>query len=128
MIPRKLCVSAKTIMLCIPVFLLLSCQNPAHWYPEAEVSVSGSVEYVDQSGARGLTVTLLIHNSSDTSIISSVLTVKALTDKREYLHTVSSSLRIIPDGTIALTVSIPYLEADEQLKANGVSVYDAFFE
>jgi hypothetical protein len=115
-------------MLSIPVFLLLSCQNPTHWYPEAEVSMSSHTEYTDQSGAKALAVTLLIHNSGDMTIVSSTLTVKALTDKREYLHTVSSALRIIPDGKVALTASMPYLEADEQLKADGVSVYDAFFE
>jgi hypothetical protein len=110
------------------VALFLSCQNPARRYPEAEVSVSSHTEYTDQSGAKGLAVSLLIHNTSDTTIVSSTLTVQALTDKRTYLQTMSSTLRIIPDGTVALTASIPYLEADEQLKAGGVSVYDAFFE
>jgi hypothetical protein len=119
----------KIAFLCVSVFFLLfSCQNPARWYPEAEASVSGSAEYIDQSGAKGLAVTLLIHNTGDTTILSSTLTVKALTNKREYLHTVSSALRIIPGGKAAFTASIPYLEAGEQIKANGVSVYDAFFE
>jgi copper(I)-binding protein len=108
--------------------LFFSCQNPARWYPEAEVSVSHT-EYTDQTpSAKALVVTLLIHNSGDTTIVSSTVTVKARTDKREYLHTISSALRIIPGGTVALTASIPYLEIDEQLKADGVSVYDAFFE
>jgi hypothetical protein len=109
-------------------FLFLSCQNPARWYPEAEVSVSSHTEYTDQNDAKGLAVTLLIHNTGDTTIVSSTLTVKAVTDKREYLQTISSALRIIPDGTVALTVSISYLEANEQLKADGVSIYNAFFE
>lgn len=119
----------KCAFLCVSVFLLfLSCQNEARWYPEAEVSVSYT-EYTDQTtSAKALAVTLLIYNSGETTIVSSTVTVKARTDKREYLHTISSALRIIPGGTVALTASIPYLETDEQLKADGVSVYDAFFE
>jgi hypothetical protein len=127
MIPRKFRVSAKTVMLSIPLLLLFSCQNPARWYPKAEVSVSNRIEYTE-SNTKRLAITLLIHNTGDTTIVSSTLTVKALTGKREYLQTISSALRIIPGGKVALIVSIPYLEADEELKANGVSVYDAFFE
>ena len=127
MIPRKLCVSAKIVMLSIPLLLLISCQNEGRWYPEAEVSVSSYTE-LTASDEKALAVNLLIHNSGDTTIVSSTVTVKALTDKREYLHTISSALRIIPGGTVALTASILYLETDEQLKAGGVSVYDAFFE
>jgi hypothetical protein len=112
------------------VFFLLSCQNPARWYPDAEVSVSGRAEYADPTapGGKALAVTLAIKNTGDSTIVSSALTVKAVTNKREYLQTVGSTLRIIPGGSIALTVSIPYLEANEQLTADGVSVYDAFFE
>ncbi|MDR1325523.1 MAG: hypothetical protein LBK00_05755 [Treponema sp.] len=62
----------KYIFLCVSVFLLLiSCQNEGRWYPEAEVSVSGSVEYVYQSESKALAVTLVIHNTSDTAIVSS---------------------------------------------------------
>lgn len=107
--------------------LFLSCQNPARWYPEAGVSVSSHTEY-PESGAKGLAGTMVIHNTGETTIVSSTLTVKARTDKREYLQTINSALRIIPDGKVALTASIPYLEADEQIKADSVSVYDAFFE
>ena len=118
-------------MLSLPLFLFFSCQNEGRWYPEAEVSVSGHTQYADLTapGGTALAVTLLIHNTSDTTIVSSTVTVKAeTTTERAYLQTVSSTLRLIPDSTVALTVSIPYLEADEQLKADGVSVYDAFFE
>jgi hypothetical protein len=114
-------------MLSIPFLLLLSCQNEGRWYPEAEVSVSSYTE-LTASDEKALTVNLLIHNSGDTTIVSSTVTVKAVTNTREYLQTVSSTLRIIPGGTVALTASIPYLETGEQLKAGGVSVYDAFFE
>ncbi|MDR1325583.1 MAG: hypothetical protein LBK00_06065 [Treponema sp.] len=87
----------KYMFLCVSVFLLLSCQNEAHWYPNAEVSVSSHTEYTGlTASAKALAVTLLTHNTGDTSIVSSALTVRTLTDKREYLHTVSSTLRIIP--------------------------------
>jgi hypothetical protein len=94
------------------------------------VSVSVRAEYADPTapGGKSLSVTLAIKNTGDSTIVSSALTVKAVTNKRGYLQTVGSALRIIPGGSIALTVSIPYLEANEQLAANGVSVYDAFFE
>jgi hypothetical protein len=128
MIPKELCVSAKTVMLSILLLLLFSCQNEGRWYPEAEVSVSHTEYTASTPSAKALAVTLVIHNTGDTTIVSSTLTVKVLTDKREYLQTTSSALRIIPDGKVALTVSIPYLETNEQLKADGVSVYDAFFE
>jgi hypothetical protein len=75
MIPRKLRINLKIVMLYIPLFLLFSCQNERHWYPEAEVSVSGIAEYTDQSNAKGLAVTLVIRNTSDTTIVSSTVTV-----------------------------------------------------
>jgi hypothetical protein len=110
--------------------LFLSCQNDARWYPTADVSVSGSAEYADLTapGGKALAVTLVIHNTSDTSITASVITLKVVTDKREYLQTTGSAAKIIPGGKIALTASIAYLEAGEQLTADGISVYDAFFD
>jgi hypothetical protein len=127
---KKLCVSAKTTALCVSVFLLLSCQNAGRWYPEADVSISGYTEYVDPSapGGKTLSVMLVVHNTGETSITACAVTVKALTDKRAYLQTTSATVKIVPGGKIALTVAIPYLEAGEQVVANGVSVYNAFFD
>ncbi|MHB9293984.1 hypothetical protein Holit_03106 [Hollandina sp. SP2] len=51
-------------------FLLLSsCQNEGRWYPDAEVSIKNSVEYLDPaSGAKALLIILVIHSTSHTSI------------------------------------------------------------
>jgi hypothetical protein len=62
------------------------------------------------------------------SITTCTLTVKVNTNKHEYLQTTSATTIINPGGTIAITASIPYLEADEQVKADGIALYDAFFD
>jgi hypothetical protein len=109
-------------------FLFFSCQNESQWYPSADVDIAGSYEYAPAGGGKALSVTLVIHNTSSASIINSVVTVKVVTDAREYLQTAASATRIIPDGKIALTVAIPYLTSGESLATGGVSVYDAFFD
>jgi hypothetical protein len=109
--------------------LFVSCQNPAKWYPQAEVSIEDTTEYTDVLGGnKTALITLLIHNTGDTSIVSTVITIKAVTDKRTYTQTAVSSTRIIPDGKIALSVTVPYLDATEQFAGNGVTIFDAFFE
>jgi hypothetical protein len=108
---------------------ILSCQNDGRWYPDAEVEISSSVEYFDPaSGAKALQITLVIHNTGNTSIATSTLTVQVRTDKREYLQTAGSAARIIPGGKIAVNITVPYLETDEKLAADGISLYSAFFE
>jgi hypothetical protein len=108
---------------------ILSCQNETRWYPEAEVEISSSVEYFDPaSGAKALQITLVIHNPSNTSITTSTLAVQVRTDTREYLQTAGSTVRIIPGGKITVNITVPYLETDEKLAADGVSLYNAFFE
>jgi predicted small secreted protein len=52
---KTIAIGIKCVLLCVlACFLLFSCQNTARWYPEAEASVSGSAEYIDQSGAIGI--------------------------------------------------------------------------
>ena len=109
--------------------LLLSCQNEGRWYPSADVAVVSQYEYTDPaSGAKALQITLVIHNTSHTSISSSTLTVQVRTDKREYLHTAASTARIIPGGKIAVNTTVTYLDADEAVIPDGVALYDAFFD
>jgi hypothetical protein len=109
--------------------IFISCQNEGRWYPDAEVSISNSVEYSDPaSGAKAVQITLVIHNTSNTSITTSTLTVQVRTDKHEYLQTAGSTARIIPGGKIAVNTSIPYLETDEKLAADGVTLYSAYFD
>jgi hypothetical protein len=71
---------------------------------------------------------LVIHNTGDTSITTSAVTVQVRLNKGEYLQTVNSTVRIIPGGKIAVNAAVPYLEAEESLSADGVSVYSAFFD
>jgi hypothetical protein len=108
--------------------LLLSCQNEGRWYPAAEVAVASHYEYTDQaSGTKAIKITFIIHNTSDTSISSSTLTVKVITTKHEYLQTLGSNLTINPGGNIALSTAVSYLETDETLKPDGILLYDSFF-
>ncbi|MDR1095406.1 MAG: hypothetical protein LBL31_03355 [Spirochaetaceae bacterium] len=117
-----------TLWLIISSILLFSCQNEGRWYPEAEVSVSSSVEYT-ASGGKAIQITLVVHNTGDTSITSSAVTVQVRTNApRTYLQTASSAARIIPGGKIAVNITVPYLEATESLVADGVTVYNAFFD
>jgi hypothetical protein len=91
--------------------------------------IKNSLEYTDPaSGTKALQITLVIHNTSHTSITSSSLTVQVRTNKHEYLHTAGSTARIIPGGKIAVNITVAYLEGDEQLVHGGVSLYDAFFD
>jgi hypothetical protein len=55
------------------------------------------------------------------------LTVKVITDKREYLQALGSNLKINPGGKIALNAAVSYLETDETLKPDGILLYDSFF-
>ncbi|MDR1072893.1 MAG: hypothetical protein LBL45_04370 [Treponema sp.] len=115
-------------MSCALAALFLSCENEGRWYPEADVEVFSCYEYTTQAGGKALAITLTIHNTSETSITSGVITVKAVTGKHEYLQTTGSTVKIIPDGKMAATVTITYLESDEQVLDNGISVYDAYFD
>jgi hypothetical protein len=106
---------------------LLSCQNEGQWYPSAEVEISSHYEYTAETG-KALSVTLTVHNTSSASITSGVITVKAVTDKREYLQTAGSNIKIIPGGKIAINTAIAYLEKDEKATNGGISVYAAYFD
>jgi hypothetical protein len=118
------------------VFVLLgvmaffpSCQNDGAWYPSGSVTVAGSEEFTDPAAAaKGLVVTLVVHNTGNTSILRSTVTVRVKTSAREYLQTAASDIKINPGGKIALTVSLNYLGATETLLPDGVVVYDSFFE
>jgi hypothetical protein len=108
--------------------LFFSCQNETRWYPSADVEVAGYYEAADVSGTRGIQITLIIHNIGDTSITSGAVTVKIATDKHEYLQTVASNAKIIPGGKIVIHVAVTYFEASEQVNANGITIYDSFFD
>jgi hypothetical protein len=119
-----------------PIFILVSllcivlstCQNEGRWYPAAEVAVANRYEYTDKaSGTKAIQITFIIHNTSDSSISSSTLTVKVITTKHEYLQTLGSNLTINPGGNIALSATVSYLETDETLKPDGILLYDSFF-
>jgi hypothetical protein len=110
------------------LFLSATCQNEGRWYPDADVSVGNYSEYTDAMGGKHLAVTIIIHNTSKTSITSSTVTIKAATDKREYLQTIGTTNKIIPDGTVAMTLSVDYLEPDEHVQQDGISLYDFFFD
>ncbi|MDR2447786.1 MAG: hypothetical protein LBD58_10970 [Treponema sp.] len=105
-----------------------SCENEGRWYPEAEVEVFNRYEYTAQGGGKALAITLTVRDTSETTITSGVITVKAVTDKHEYLQTAASALKITPGGKMALTVTVAYLESGEGVLDNGVSVYDAYFD
>jgi hypothetical protein len=107
--------------------MLTGCQNEARWYPDADVEIGKYYEYADTSGPK-LAIPLIIHNTSKTSILSSTLTIQIKTNKHEYFQTASFSTKIIPDGKVALTISVSYLEADERVIPDGITLYDSFFD
>jgi hypothetical protein len=91
--------------------------------------VNNSEEFTDPATlAKGLFITLVIHNTGSVSILGSAVTVQVKTSAREYLQTAVSDIRINPGGKVALSVSINYIDATETLLADGVAVYDAFFD
>jgi archaellum component FlaG (FlaF/FlaG flagellin family) len=111
--------------------LLFSCQNEGRWYPEADVTVSGSVEYIDTvNQVKANQITLVVHNTGDTSITSSTVTVRVRTNApRTYLQTAGSAARIVPGGKVAVNITVPYLDATEAaVVPDGVAVYSAFFD
>jgi len=116
-------------ILFIPVILFLtlffSCQDSG-WYPSAEVAIENHFEYLSQTEIKSVAITFTIHNTSKTSIVASAITFKIITDQREYLQTVSSNVRIIPDGLIALSTAVPYLDNTENFVS--VSIVNTFFE
>ena len=116
-----------TVLTALIARLLAGCHNES-WYPSGEVRIEHYYEYTAQTGGKQLAVTFSIHNTGKTSILSSAVTFKVRTNQREYLQTVTSSVKIIPDGAIALTAAIPYLDGTEQLTSDGISLYDTFFE
>jgi hypothetical protein len=109
--------------------LFSSCQNDSIWYPSASVTVHSKEEIIAPATMmKSLLLTLVIHNDGNTSIINSTVTILVKTNAREYLQTVSSTIKIIPGGKIALAVSFNFIDAAETLQADGVTVYDSFFE
>jgi hypothetical protein len=116
------------LLLCV-ILLFPSCQNDSAWYPSASVTVNGREEFTDPATtAKGLAVTLIVHNTGSASIIRSTVTIQVKTNAREYLQTAASDIRINPGGKIALTVSLVYIDTTETLLPEGVAVYDSFFE
>lgn len=119
----------KNILFFLLIFILFfSCQNEARWYPSADIEVAGYYEADDTSGVRGIQITLIINNTGDTSITSGAVTVRVVTDKHEYLQTVASNTKIIPGGKIAVHVAVTYFETSEQVNADGITIYDSFFD
>jgi hypothetical protein len=109
--------------------ILSSCPNDSAWRPSASVTVNSREEFTDPAGtAKGLAVTLLVHNTGNTSIVGSTVTIRVRTSAREYLQTAVSDLKINPGGKIALTVQLNYIDATETLLPDGLAVYDSFFE
>ena len=53
--------------------------------------------------------------------------MKAGTNAHEYLQTIGISGGIIPGGKIAVSTAITYLDANDQIKSDGVVLYSAFF-
>jgi hypothetical protein len=92
------------------------------------VEVFNYYEYTTQSGGKALAVTLTVHNTSGASITSGAITVKAVTDKHEYLQTAGVSGKITPGGKMAANVTVAYLESGERVLDNEISVYDAYFD
>jgi D-lyxose ketol-isomerase len=82
----------------------------------------------DAGGGKALLVTLTVHNTGGASITSGAITVKVITDKHEYLQAAGSAVKVMPGGKMAITVTFAYLESDEQVLDNGISVYDAYFD
>jgi hypothetical protein len=115
--------------LAIFMFLLFSCQNNTAWYPAASITVNSSEEISNGTTMeKSLATTLLIHNTGKISILNSTITVQVRTNVREYLQTVTSDIKINPGGNIVLTITIPYLNYAETILADGVTIYDSFFE
>jgi hypothetical protein len=109
-------------------FLGAGCHNES-WYPSADARIEQRYEYVSaQTGAKQMTVTFTVHNTSRASILNSAVTFRVKTGKREYIQTVSSAIKIIPGGAIALTAAVAYLDADEKAEPDGVVLYGSFFE
>jgi hypothetical protein len=119
----------KHIAIAFLCFALSSCQNEGRWHPKADVAINGHVEYTDPiSQVKAIQITLVIHNSGNTLITTSAVTVQVRTNKREYLQTAAYDTRIIPGGKIAVNLTVPYLENNEALAPGGAVVYDAFFD
>jgi len=106
-------------------FIFNSCQD-GRWYPSADVVVENHYEHITQTDTKQAILTFTIHNTSKTSILASAITFKVTTNQREYLQTVSSNVRIIPDGLIALSTTITYLDNSENFVR--VSIVNTFFE
>ncbi|MDR0557143.1 MAG: hypothetical protein LBG43_04650 [Treponema sp.] len=118
----------RIFIVCALGALFFSCENEGRWYPEADVEVFNCYEYTAQTGGTALAITLTVHNTSGASITSGVITVKAVTDKHEYLQTMGLPVKINPGGKMAITVTVAYLESGEWVLDNGASVYAAYFD
>jgi len=114
------------ILLLNVVFLLFSSCQDSGWYPSADVAVENHFEYLSQTEVKSVAITFTIHNTSRTSIVASAITFKVTTDQREYLQTVSSNVRIIPNGIIAISSAVTYLDNSENFVS--VSIVNMFFE
>jgi hypothetical protein len=91
--------------------------------------VAGREEFTDPASiAKGLALSLVVHNTGSVSILKSTVTLQVKTSAREYLQTAASDIKINPGGKIALTVSLNYIDATETLLPEGVALYDSFFE
>jgi len=126
---------ALTPFLALALLCAAACQNDPRWYPDADVAIVSCYEVPEDSDSTSdvkvLYVTMTIHNTSSVAITSGAVTLKAVTTARTYLQTAALETRIIPDGVVALTVPITYLDPAETLAQDdesGVSVYASFFD
>jgi hypothetical protein len=134
------------VLVCI---LTASCQNPAQWYPKAEVEVANHEEITSPAGTRQLNITLIVNNTGQSTISAGVITIKVTTNKHEYMQTLASNMRIIPSGKIAVSTVVNYYDLikpeeedddedasddeadedeDETLKDDKIEIFDSYFE
>ena len=121
----KTMIKYNIILVCLVLIVLSSCQD-GRWYPSADVVVESYYKFTDEGDVRQTILVFSIRNTSKTSIVSSAITFKLETDQREYLQTVISDVRIIPNGMIAISTVVPFLDNTENLI--DVVVVNAFFD
>jgi len=120
---------AKILLLNVACLLSSSYQD-ADWYPSADLAIENYFEYLPQTeektDAKSIAITFTVRNTSKMSIVASTITFKVTTGQREYLQTVSSNVRIIPNGIIAISSAVTYLDNLENF--DSVSIVNTFFE
>lgn len=113
--------------MCILISLVvISCKNPADWYPEGQASIQTVQEILGEP--KQVICTIKIKNTGKSKIQRTTVSLSLQTNLHEYYSTLVNETIILPETFIFTHVAVPFLDESETLIPTSVKIINDFFE